>query len=594
MKEGIEKLYSNRNEFLILGLTGRTGSGCSTVANQLNLKIEDFNIPPLTAFDFSSDKNDERKYKITSNFTKKNWEKFYPIRVKDIITAFILENSFNDFCDFIKLLIPNSNPEVSLRPIEKEYNELHEKRKSLVKKETNNEEKLKKQEEGYIFHFETLNVFTDKLKSLLMNLDNSYTSVYQKIGNNIRTCGNALSNSCEIDFNNTNAIVDKVNKLIKLIRKISKKHNRKAFIVIDALRNPFEVSFLKERYSAFYLLSINTDDSQRVDRLQKANYTKEQIINLDKQEYPQKLIGKNLYISQNIQQCTELADIHIYNSNSGNENLVHLKKQIIQYYSLLLKPGIITPKPIERVMQIAYSAKLNSGCLSRQVGATVTDSEFSIKSIGWNNSPQGQVPCLLRNTEDLINSADNEAYSEYEKHNTKFRTYFKETYDNENIKELGKCGHNSSYCFKEVQNNLDNEKNQVHTRSLHAEENAFLQLTKYGSQGVKDGVLFTTASPCELCSKKAYQLGIREIYYIDPYPGIATTHILKGGAKNPKLILFSGVIGQAYFKLYQPLLSYKDEIKQRTGLKFKKINTELDKANKRIKELEEKLANQKK
>lgn len=29
--------------------------------------------------------------------------------------------------------------------------------------------------------------------------------------------------------------------------------------------------------------------------------------------------------------------------------------------------------------------------------------------------------------------------------------------------------------------------------------------------------------------EKAFQLGIKKIYYIDPYPGIAQTHILRFG-----------------------------------------------------------------
>lgn len=67
------------------------------------------------------------------------------------------------------------------------------------------------------------------------------------------------------------------------------------------------------------------------------------------------------------------------------------------------------------------------------------------------------------------------------------------------VKETGR---NVSYCFKSEFNKMTGKSNQVHTRSLHAEENAFLQITKYGGRGIKDGSLFTTASPCELCAKK--------------------------------------------------------------------------------------------
>ncbi|WP_415756933.1 hypothetical protein [Pseudomonas sp. LT1P18] len=73
-------------------------------------------------------------------------------------------------------------------------------------------------------------------------------------------------------------------------------------------------------------------------------------------------------------------------------------------------------------------------------------------------------------------------------------------------------------------------------------------------------MLFTTASPCELCAKKAYQLGIVKIIYIDPYPGIATDHILSVGAKKPRLELFRGAVGRAFYQLYQPLMPYKDEL----------------------------------
>ena len=100
--------------------------------------------------------------------------------------------------------------------------------------------------------------------------------------------------------------------------------------------------------------------------------------------------------------------------------------------------------------------------------------------------------------------------------------------------------------------------------SLHAEENAFLQIAKYGGDGIKGGNLFTSASSCVLCSKKAYQLGIRHIYYIDPYTDIANSHILSFGKyKNqcPQCHLFYGAIGKAYTCLFTQRIAIKDELK---------------------------------
>ena len=446
---------------------------------------------------------------------------------------------------------------------------MHLFRQKIQKKENDKESEteLEKIKEKYNFHFENLPKFTNTLKKKIQDiLTNEFTSLFQKIGNNIRSTGNAFG-SGSLDINKSDALVAKMNKLIKLLRKKSEFDGTGCLVVLDALRNPFEVYYLRERYNSFYLFSINTSDDTRRKRLKYLGLKKPEIDSLDNKEYPKKLTGNDLYISQDIQKCIEISDIHINNPGSSVENLQY---QLLQYYSLIMKPGIITPSSSERVMQLAFSAKSNSGCISRQVGAAITDKNFSIKAIGWNNTPQFQVPCLLRNSRDLLGKKDEHAFSEYERQNENFRDVANTALSTNEVNNFHNCGNNISYCFKDIQNSVEGEKNQVHTRSLHAEENAFLQLSKYGNSGIESGILFTTASPCELCSKKAYQLGIRKIYYIDPYPGIATSHILNGGINNPELILFSGAIGGSYFKLYNPLLSYKDEIKQATGLAYEK------------------------
>lgn len=128
------------------------------------------------------------------------------------------------------------------------------------------------------------------------------------------------------------------------------------------------------------------------------------------------------------------------------------------------------------------------------------------------------------------------------------------------------------YCFKDVYNGIKGDKNQVYTRSLHAEENAFLQISKYGGSKVQGGYLFVTASPCELCSKKSFQLGIKKIYYIDPYPGISNKHIISYNIKDkPEMHLFYGAIGHAYMELYSQRIAYKDELELITNINIKKI-----------------------
>ena len=283
-------------------------------------------------------------------------------------------------------------------------------------------------------------------------------------------------------------------------------------------------------------------------------------------KYPQEV-----FYHQSIESCIEYAGIHVYNPNIKNGKYYDLTRQLIKYISLIIHPGLITPSQIERCMQLAYNTKFNSGCLSRQVGAVVTREDYSIQSVGWNDVPKGQIPCLLRDSASYCQNKDHESYSDFEIENKEFSNAIEKINYHTKSKLYGRC---MPYCFKDVYNSITGERNQVYTRSLHAEENAFLQISKYGGTQIKNGNLFTTASPCELCAKKAYQLGIKNIYYINPYPGISQKHILSFGKNdNPEMKLFYGAIGQTYLDFYEPRIATKDEIELLTDINIKKLIT---------------------
>jgi dCMP deaminase len=292
------------------------------------------------------------------------------------------------------------------------------------------------------------------------------------------------------------------------------------------------------------------------------NFSRGKISQIDNRETPKDSFWDSIsnFLSQDIATCIQIADIYIKNTGKhDNINYNNLKEQLVRYVSLIQHPGIINPSKNEKLMQMAFTAKLNSGCLSRKVGAIVTNSAGSPKAIGWNSSPEGQTSCLLRNVHAMINNTDPYSYSQYEKTNTDMISIAREYIQSFDV-ALEERGLNCSFCFKDFQNKKERKGNQVHNRALHAEENAFLQVAKFGGEGVAGGSLYTTAAPCDLCSRKAYQLGIRKIFYIDPYPGIAVEHVLMVGREPPELILFHGAIGSAYHKLYSSIIPYKDEL----------------------------------
>lgn len=540
-KDAISKIYGDDDDFIIIGLTGRTGSGCSTVAKILSKPQEEIKHSLFSGN--NPDSNPQRKQKIILKNFEKNWEPFVTIQASSVLTLMLSELDITESSIFLGG-VDGIGEKVKRDIVE-------------VLQEIKNEPVVEGDIKSLRRYFaDFLPGQNEKLKRVIGG--SGYVKLFQQVGNNLRNSGSPVSD--ERKSGSFYSLADKINSIIKLIRSARGK-GRKTFIVIDAIRNPFEATYFQDRYSSFYLMAVSCEDEQRKRRLRLLGYTDEQVGRIDREEYSSRgLNQQSTYIKQDIQACLERSELYINNPDSENavSDFSSLANQLITFVSLMMRPGLVTPTPLERCMQMAYTAKLNSGCISRQVGAVVTDLNFSVQSVGWNDTPYGQVPCSLRNRFDLVSGYDQSAYSEYEKTDVSYIERF--SGENSKYLKIASTGRNVSYCFKSEYNSLKKEKNQVHTRSLHAEENAFLQISKYGGRPVEGGKLFTTASPCELCSKKAYQLGIKEIYYIDPYPGIAVNHILMGGTNNPQLIIFSGAVGRAFHNLYSPRLPYKDEL----------------------------------
>lgn len=573
----VATIYDERSNFIIIGLTGRTGSGCSEAASIMeSTNFEDLNLKAPKNQDFHS--KDERKYKIIYDYAKKNWNSFYILRMSDIIFSFLLPYELKELNEIFTTIVPSWPKEIMEKVIKDEafaklYNAAHD---SFMKLRTSDNTLLRDNEEQLSEEYNLISSIdrlhssfkkiaskyscytTVKIKDELKEITaNAYSCLWQNMGNVIRREGDVKDSTA--DSKNMFHLARRANDFIKAIRNQNRKLKKHTLICIDAFRNPYEAQYFQDRYSAFYLISINTEDSERRRRL--GNLTNEQILSLDALEYPSELKGIDIFTNQNIAACIELSDIHVYNPHSSTIEKFYLTEQLVKYIMLIQHPGLITPTHIERCMQMAYNAKLNSGCLSRQVGAVITDENFSVKAVGWNEVPEGQVPCGLRDIEDLCENKDYDTFSAFEIEDEEFNTEISKVYNkSKNANLNGRC---YQYCFKDIYTEVTHKKNQVHTRTLHAEENAFLQLAKYGGMGIKGGNLFTTASPCELCSKKAYQLGIRNIYYIDPYPGISLRHILSfknTHGNKPELHLFVGAIGRAYTTLYSQKLSIKDEL----------------------------------
>jgi len=603
----LDKLYELRRNFSIIGLTGRTGSGCSKIAEVLSQDFDLLKKNGLRETKDIKDHIDRQKYSICHNYLShgNNWEPFSTIKYKDVLLFFII--SYNTKEDFILNLLSKFYRELKtennskvIKVVAKKIDELLTKYPEIkkIKEYNGNFSQIKtKADLTQLYNcffgsdFKSFSKETFEILEKHGYFRRSY--LLHHIGCNIRKSGNPLNKENISDIKYIYTISNLINRLIKAFKQFKDDNNKPTKIVIDSLRNSLEIMFFKERYSGFYMIAtkdVNNRIKERISNRLEQKEIKEnnldiidQVLDLDATEYKTGDYSKGVFSSPDVYNCIQKSDIHILNVKKEeiSEEIVEAfytrEEQLLKIISLIQQPGIITPTSSERCMQIAVNSKLNSGCISRQVGAVVTDENYSVKSIGWNDVPSGQTPCNLRNVNDITTNKNEIHYSDFElgkginkvdveykyknKEPRNFKNAVKKYFEGHKTEVENLNGKNCSFCFKTIHNHFEGEKNQVHTRSLHAEENAMLQISKYGGQGLKNGNLFTTASPCELCSKKASQLGIKKVYYIDPYPGISEPQILSNN-RNKKMQLkqFKGIIGKSYHKLYEPFMAYKDEI----------------------------------
>lgn len=409
LKSAMSILYGEDDDFILLGLTGRTGSGCSTVAEILQSKEEDINHSLIS--DDNPTSNEDRKSKIILSNFKKTWQPFHLIQASSVLTLIFAQKNKTEIKKYISKL--NILPKSKILSLTNTLALILEKERKVIEEKDGASD----------FYTKELPKICREIKRDIS--DNAFVKLYQAIGTNVRMSGDP-TNSILIE-GKFFTLASKINEIIKKIRKENKENKQKTQIVIDAIRSPLEAIFFQERYAAFFLVAVSCSDHDRKDRLRKLKYSEDDIKAIDEQEYKSRDINeKSTFSVQDIQACLQRSDIYVSNPNEANtvSKFKNLSNQIIKFITLIKRPGCITPTPLERGMQIAYTAKLHSGCISRQVGAVITDSSFSIQAVGWNDTPFGQVPCILRNRFDLTNGRDQNAYSEYEKTNKEYISHF--------------------------------------------------------------------------------------------------------------------------------------------------------------------------
>lgn len=645
----VEKMYEQRQNFTIVALTGITGSGCSDFAELMHSQFIDNGsngwgqeskglIRKLEELPKEKNKRTfvfKREYETCLKYCQ-NYKVFEIIKYKNVLLFHMFrsvvakhteyEKAKQAIVDLISYKFHHAYNDKSVYEkykfqaditAEKLENwgytkELHDSFRNLTSRKDNKDDLYK--EVSSLFFERKFEACADNLYSYMKEVDYFAKNFFShRLACAIRATGDPEKKYEDYKDNFT---TDHIFDLVELINQIIKGYHRNKpeeprRFVIDSIRNSMEILYLRERYNSFYMIALHNDGKEKkmvktkVKKYAKGNrlsHIVNNIMKLSAIETKHKDFENGKFFAPDISRCVSESELHIAfrskedlqkeSKDKNNMDITSLTfytyaEQWMKFFSLISRPGIITPSRDERCMSIAYVAKFNSGCISRQVGCAIVDKENAVQSVGWNDPPASQIPCNLRYADELqrvhdsgFNKDNNESYRIYSKFELNDTTKYEPKDDEGKVKftGLGFCdsmqktqnltaikkvhskGLPYPYCFRSQYNSFTGNKDQVNTRSLHAEENTMLRIAHRGGTPLDGGTMYVTASPCVLCSKKAYQIGIRDIVYLDPYTDIAPDLILHCGFDQPRLRVFTGAIGSTFYKLYQPFLPLKDEL----------------------------------
>lgn len=317
--------------------------------------------------------------------------------------------------------------------------------------------------------------------------------------------------------------------------------------VIDGIKHPAEAKLLSTE-GDFYLLAIQASAETRWDRSQdKLNRDRtrfDQINARDNIETDQ--WGVLVEHGQRVADCLLVADAFIWNDapvqsilpEAPQGTLAELEEKIARFYAVVSSPGSEPPTPTEIRMCQAYTVARRSSCLQRKVGAVITNEADRILAEGYNEVPDGLPSCV-------------EQYGMC----YRIKVREKELQDLANVFRCQKCGGDlsaslkCSSCGNLHAHLVPSRPNLEYCRALHAEENAILQVSRYGGIGVEDGILYTTTFPCALCAKKIINTGIATVIFTEPYAAPEALDLFR--AANTELLCFEGVTQRAFHRVYK-------------------------------------------
>ncbi len=325
--------------------------------------------------------------------------------------------------------------------------------------------------------------------------------------------------------------------------------------IIDSIKNQEELDMLRDVYGdMLYAIGVFSPMPAREKNLEKRGMDLNQIYQLIDTDS-----GEEFSHGQTVRNTFPQVDFFLRIDSDPESKIV---RKVQRFLNIIFGTKIITPTKAEQAMYAAASAAGNSACLSRQVGAAITDSEGQILSIGWNDVPKVGGNLYGADPGDSTSDSDKRCwnleggicFNDQEKRLTAELVVLdlisaEEKFINPDQKEA---------AIQRVIKNVKLKNLIEFSRSIHAEMHAIILASQLAGERVRNGKLFCTTYSCHSCARHIVAAGIKEVYYIEPYRKSLAIKLhgdsiseSESETDKVRLLPYDGVAPTKYLKLFR-------------------------------------------
>jgi deoxycytidylate deaminase len=355
---------------------------------------------------------------------------------------------------------------------------------------------------------------------------------------------------------------------------IRKKSNSEAFAsnrvcyIIDSIKNKEELQLFRLIYrDLFYFIGVFSNLETRVRNLEKQSISTSDVYKLIDRDS-----GEEIQFGQQVSNTFIEADFFLRIDQTLAGDITH---RLERFISLIFNSEIITPTINETAMYQAFAAAKNSACLSRQVGAAITNKNGEILGVGWNDVPKACGGVYTYSDRDPLASQDFRCLNL--DGGKCFNDEEKDLIRNQLLQTLISNGlidrENESKAVEIIKKSRIKELIEF-SRAVHAEMHAIITSSQKAGVEVINGKLYCTTYPCHNCARHIVAAGIKEVYYIEPYRKSLAIKLHndsitenENDQDKVKILMFDGVSPKRFLELFKIATPRKENGKKKQANK---------------------------